>query len=180
MKEVVVNINKVNLYSLPCIIIGTPLFIIVYKYFHGTGLREILDSNPYLLMVLVLVIFGMVILHELIHGVFFSLYAKRGTKSKENLNRGFKTKGISDATMKKIKTASRVLSYASEPQKVRNSKGEYIKHLCIFITLTLPFEQNHEDKIITKIVLGAFFDKCRKIGILNNYVWRAGCGLIKD
>lgn len=33
MKEVVVNINKVNLYSLPCIIIGTPLFIIVYKYF---------------------------------------------------------------------------------------------------------------------------------------------------
>ena len=81
MKEFVLNINKVNLYSLPCIIIGTPLFIIVYKYFHGTGLREILDSNPYLLMVLVLVIFGMVILHELIHGVFFSLYAKRGTKS---------------------------------------------------------------------------------------------------
>ena len=72
--------------------------------------------------------------------------------------------------MKKIKTASRVLSYASEVQTVRNSKGEYIKHLCVFITLTLPFEQNHEDKEITKIVLGTFFDKCRKIGILNNYV----------
>ena len=44
MKEVVVNINKVNLYSLPCIIIGTPLFIIVYKYFHGTGLTAMLKE----------------------------------------------------------------------------------------------------------------------------------------
>ena len=109
-------------------------------------------------------------------GVFPVRYIARknfSERSKENLNRGFKTKGISDATMKKIKTASRVLSYASEPQTVRNSKGEYIRHLCVFITLTLPFEQNHEDKVITKIVLGTFFDKCRKIGILNNYVWRA-------
>lgn len=81
MKEVVVKINKVNLYSLPCIVIGTPLFIIVYRYFHGTGLREILDGNPHLLMVLVLVILVMIILHELIHGMFFSLFAKRGTKS---------------------------------------------------------------------------------------------------
>lgn len=81
MKEVVVSINKVNLYSLPCIIIGTPLFIIVYKYFHGTGLREILESNPYLLMVLVLLIFGMVILHELIHGVFFLFMQKEGLKA---------------------------------------------------------------------------------------------------
>ena len=56
-------------------------FYYCLQIFHGTGLREILESNPYLLMVLVLLVFGMVILHELIHGVFFSLYAKRGTEN---------------------------------------------------------------------------------------------------
>lgn len=81
MKEVVININRVNLYSLPCIIIGTPFFIIIYRYFHGTGFHDVLKENPYLLLVLVLVIFGFVFLHELIHGLFFSLYAKRGIKS---------------------------------------------------------------------------------------------------
>lgn len=94
-------------------------------------------------------------------------------KSSENLNKGFKTLGVSDATMSKIKTACRVLSYSANEQKVRNSKGEYRKHLCIFITLTLPFEQFHKDTEITKLILGTFFDKCRKLGILENYVWRA-------
>lgn len=109
-------------------------------------------------------------------GVFPIRYIARknySEKSKNNLNRGFKTLGVSNATMKKIKTASRVLSYASKLRKVRNSKGVYINHLCMFITLTLPYQQTHPDSEITKKILGTFFDKCRKIGILENYVWRA-------
>lgn len=109
-------------------------------------------------------------------GVFPIRYIARknySEKSKNNLNRGFKTLGVSNATMKKIKTASRVLSYASKLRKVRNSKGVYISHLCMFITLTLPYQQTHPDSEITKKILGTFFDKCRKIGILENYVWRA-------
>ena len=109
-------------------------------------------------------------------GIFPIRYIARknySEKSKENLNRGFKTLGVSNSTMKKIKTASRVLSYASKLRKVRNSKGIYINHLCIFITLTLPYQQTHPDSEITKIILGTFFDKCRKLGILENYVWRA-------
>jgi len=120
-------------------------------------------------------------MHEIIYrytntGIFPVRYVPRKSVSegsRQNLNRGFRTKGIYDAKMRKIKMASRVLSYASEQRKVRNSKGEYINHLCVFITLTLPFEQYHEDKEITKTILGTFFDKCRKIGILSNYVWRA-------
>lgn len=94
-------------------------------------------------------------------------------KSADNLNRGFRTLGVSDVTMSKIKTACRVLSYASEKRKVRNSAGNYVNHLCMFVTLTLPFEQKHEDKEITKIILGDFLDRCRKLGMMGNYVWRA-------
>lgn len=94
-------------------------------------------------------------------------------KSLENLNKGFETKGVSDVTRKKIAIACRVLSYSANVVKVRNSKGEYINHLCMFITLTLPSKQKHQDKEITKIILGTFLDKCRKIDLLNNYVWRA-------
>jgi len=94
-------------------------------------------------------------------------------KSAVNLNRGFKTLGVSNATMSKIRTSCRVLGYAAKLQNVRNSKGEYVNHLAIFITLTLPYDQNDDDTKITKIVLGDFLDRCRKIGILTNYVWRA-------
>lgn len=94
-------------------------------------------------------------------------------KSLENLNVGYETKGVSDVTRKKIALACRVLSYSANVVKTRNSKGEYINHLCMFITLTLPSTQKHQDKEITKIILGTFLDKCRKIDLLNNYVWRA-------
>lgn len=94
-------------------------------------------------------------------------------KSLENLNIGFKTKGVSKMTMKKIAIACRILSYASKEVTVRNSKGEYIKHLNLFISLTLPSTQEHEDTFITKKILGNFLDTCRKLGFLNNYVWRA-------
>ena len=109
-------------------------------------------------------------------GVYPIRYIARrnyNNKSAENLNRGFRTLGVSAATMNKIKTACRVLSYASELRKVRNSQGNYVNHLCMFITLTLPYEQTHEDKEITKYILGDFMDRCRKSNMFQNYVWRA-------
>ena len=61
-------------------------------------------------------------------------------KSLENLNKGFETKGISSITQKKIMTACRVMSYSSEVQTVRSTRGTYDKHLLLFITLSLPSE----------------------------------------
>ena len=43
----------------------------------------------------------------------------------------------------------------------------------MFITLTLPSEQIGTDTETTKEVLGTFLDRCRKVGLLSNYVWRA-------
>lgn len=93
--------------------------------------------------------------------------------SLKNLSKGFKTLGVSEATRRKIARHCRILGLASEKRSVRNSKGNYVDHLCKFITLTLPSEQIHDDKFITKHILGKFLDKCRKLGLLQNYVWRA-------
>ena len=98
---------------------------------------------------------------------------KVSEKSLANLNKGFRTLGISETTRKKIAFACRTLSFASQPRTVRNGKGEYINHHVQFITLTLPAEQNHTDQEVTKNVLGTFLDRCRKVGLLANYVWRA-------
>lgn len=94
-------------------------------------------------------------------------------RSLENLSTGYSTKGVSQATRRKIAKASRVLGIGASPHKVRNSKGEYITHLVTFITLTLPSSQKENDQFITKNILGTFLDRCRKLGILSNYVWRA-------
>lgn len=93
--------------------------------------------------------------------------------SLSNLNQGFKTSGVSEATRRKIAKHCRVLSLASAPRTVRNSAGKYVPHLLTFITLSLPSEQQHDDAQITKVILGKFLDKARKIGLLTNYVWRA-------
>lgn len=93
--------------------------------------------------------------------------------SLKNLTRGFRSGTVSEATRKKIAKYCRVLGIASEKRTVRNGKGEYIKFLTSFITLTLPSDQRHDDSFITKEILGVFLDKCRKLGMLQNYVWRA-------
>ena len=98
---------------------------------------------------------------------------KRSGASLKNLNKGFATLGVSRATQSKIAKHCRVLGMCATKRTVRNSAGKYLSHLCSFITLTLPSEQVHDDKEITKIVLGTFLDKCRKLGLLQNYVWRA-------
>ena len=94
-------------------------------------------------------------------------------KSLENLNRGYSTNGVSIATRRKIIKNCRVLAIASRRRIVRASSGKLISHINTFITLTLPAEQLETDQFITKNILGLFLDKCRKLSLLNNYVWRA-------
>lgn len=93
--------------------------------------------------------------------------------SLQNLSAGFRCGSISATTRKKIAKHCRILGIASEKRKVRNGKGEYVQFLTSFITLTLPSEQLHDDQFITKNILGTFLDKSRKLGLLQNYVWRA-------
>lgn len=76
MKEKAVDIRKVNLYSIPFILICIPISIIAYKWCHGTGYRETLYHNPSLFVYFILLILILIVLHELIHGLFFALYAK--------------------------------------------------------------------------------------------------------
>lgn len=93
--------------------------------------------------------------------------------SRENLNKGFRTLGVSTATRKKIAKSARVLGICAKKRTVRNSAGKYVPHLLMFITLTLPSEQIHTDAEITAKCLGNFLNRARKIGLLQNYVWRA-------
>ena len=117
------------------------------------------------------------------NGKYFISYPKKfvlpfkrisyNQKSKENLNIGFISTGISTSTKKKILMRCRVLSFASKEKKVRNWQGLIIDHRTSFVTLTLPSTQIHEDIEITKEVLGKFLNRCRKLSILQNYVWKA-------
>lgn len=93
--------------------------------------------------------------------------------SLKNLNQGFETRGVSEVTRRKILQHCKMLSLLSKEVTVRNSKGYYVKHRTIFITLTLPSTQSHTDTEITKGCFSPFLDRCRKLGLLSNYVWRA-------
>lgn len=93
--------------------------------------------------------------------------------SRKNLNKGFKTKGVSEATQRKIMASARVLSYCAISHERPNKAGNFVPFLISFITLTLPSSQQHSDQRITKEVLGSFLNICRKAGFLQNYVWRA-------
>lgn len=97
---------------------------------------------------------------------------KRETQN-SNLVKGFETRRVSIATRRKIAKSCRILAIASVKRRVRFSSGNFGTHLNAFITLTLPSDQIHSDQEVTKLVLGNFLDRCRKIGLLSNYVWRA-------
>lgn len=80
MKEKALDINRVYWYSLPFIVLGSPIAIVLYQICYGTSYREALYSNPLLLLYFMLAMIGMVISHELIHGLFFALYADSNFK----------------------------------------------------------------------------------------------------
>lgn len=99
--------------------------------------------------------------------------AEKNINSLENLNVGFKTKGVSNYTQKKIRLYATMLSYLSTPKQILNTKNKIVNHTITFITLTLPSKQEHKDTIITKEILQHFLNRCRKLKLLENYVWRA-------
>lgn len=110
------------------------------------------------------------------NGLFPFRYTKRSSrnaKSLSNLSRGYKTKGVSSATQRKIIKHARVLGVSASPIKVRDNKGYYVTHRLSFITLTLPSTQKHTDQEITNKVLQMFLDRARKLGMFSNYLWRA-------
>ena len=116
------------------------------------------------------------------NGQYVFRYAKRNSHylsedtkavALSKLEKGFTTKGVSPATQRKIKKSIFTLFNISEERKVRNIKGIIVSHKVLFVTLTLCATQFHDDSYITKNLLGDFFDKCRKLGIFKNYVWRA-------
>lgn len=107
------------------------------------------------------------------HPLYQYADGSKNSNSLKNLNKGFASKGLSDATRRKIAVRVRVLAHASELKHVKDSKGIPVTSRCQFITLTLPSEQRHTDQQITKELLGRFLDLCRKNKLLLNYVWRA-------
>lgn len=46
------------------------------------------------------------------------------------------------------------------------------KHLCTFVTLTLPAKQQHSDVEITKFCLNPFFSYCRKFFKVRYFCWK--------
>lgn len=94
-------------------------------------------------------------------------------KSRENLNRGFRTKGISHATVQKIQQRCNVLNLLGVDKKVQLPSGQVIEGRLSFITLTLCSAQVNTDQFITKNLLSPFLDLCRKKQLFRNYVWRA-------
>lgn len=75
MKEKTIETSKVNIIGLiiaPIILVAT---LAPYLFIHKNGIEEI--STLWILSALLIAI----VIHELIHGFFFSLYAKEGWKS---------------------------------------------------------------------------------------------------
>ncbi len=81
MKEKSIDINRVYWLSLPWVILGAPLIVLLYKVCHGANYKEILYQNPFILLYFILALVVMVFVHELIHGLCFALYAKKGIKN---------------------------------------------------------------------------------------------------
>lgn len=98
---------------------------------------------------------------------------RRRPKSELNLSRGFRTSGVSEATIRKIRKHAICLSHLAQERQIQPYAGKIVNHLCLFITLTLPAQQLHSDQEITKKLLGKFLNICRKRGLLANYLWRA-------
>lgn len=94
-------------------------------------------------------------------------------KSKENLNKGFRTVGVSKVTSSKIRKHVSVLNLVAKEKEIEGKYNKKYSVKCRFITLTLCSSQIHSDQFITKELLGGFLNLCRKEGVLRNYVWRA-------
>lgn len=108
---------------------------------------------------------------------YVSIEKKRfcGTKRLENLEKRniAKNGNISKKTAKSIKLAVSWLCLKTPKPKYFKSRGMRKQNkLLTFLTLTLPAEQKHPDRLIDKEIYQHFLDNMRKNNYLNSYVWR--------
>lgn len=81
---------------------------------------------------------------------------------------------VSRKGQKRLEKALAWLIYFSKPKRMTDQEtGRKFTFNINFITLTLSSKQVHSDQEITKVCLGSFLDKCRKMVGLTNYIWRA-------
>lgn len=89
-REVTMTAGEANLYSLVFLvpllmIIGVPYYYLWPEQFYKDSIRTYLDAREMMsfmdIMVGLLIIFGGVIIHELLHGLAWSFYTKNGWKS---------------------------------------------------------------------------------------------------
>lgn len=81
---------------------------------------------------------------------------------------------LSSKAKKRIGNAISWITYLAEPVKRENPKtGRKFTHTIAFITLTLPTQQRHNDRIIKSELLHPFLRYMRKYHKLENYVWKA-------
>lgn len=109
---------------------------------------------------------------------FFS--TKQKEAQEKNLKKeSYKARGLSSASSRKIKSKVQALyflkkidyvSYLKKNKKTRDNQ-EYKK--VIFVTLTLPAKQKHDDNYIKKHYLNQFLIELQQKTAVDLYLWRA-------
>jgi len=95
--------------------------------------------------------------------------------SLDNLIRNDNYNGyISKPTIKRIERMVENLVYSIKEFRLKNLKVKNSSSVRpVFITLTLPYEQFHCDKIIKRECLMRFIELLKKVHGVSNYIWRA-------
>ena len=78
MKEKSLSFDKVNLLSIPFVILTMSLVFSLYLLNVESPKEEIQKLNPFLAIIIYIIL---IVFHELIHGFFFGIYAKGGFKT---------------------------------------------------------------------------------------------------
>lgn len=104
-----------------------------------------------------------------------SFVTKKEKKHKtDNLEKGFVAKKeLSKNSIKKILHAVKWLDFIAKEKIYTTKNGKKIHWKLQMITLTLASKQQHQDKEITKEVLGKFLNEMRNNYNFKNYIWKA-------
>lgn len=78
MKEKSLSFDKVNLLSIPFLILTIGSIFSLYLLNVESPKEEIQKLNPFLAIIIYIIL---IVIHELIHGFFFAIYAKGGFKT---------------------------------------------------------------------------------------------------
>ena len=119
-------------------------------------------------------------------------FSEKQLKGFENLkNNKSKYNEISENGRKRLLTALNYMLYLSKEKEIIGNRklskqianeiqiekgkkyNKKVKYTLTFITLTLSSEQKHEDKEITKRLLGSFLDSLRRKWKVTQYIWKA-------